>query len=130
MSVTTTANPATQNVLNLLADYELTHSEPPNTANPDPQTATLNPRETPPTETENPDWWPTDYNGIPPHRPINYNLDRESRPWGASGPESVFVMVMLNGVGFVAAVARAWRFTGGQNGLGLKDIKYSIGGER
>ena len=129
MSVTTTANTTTQSVLNLLADYELTHSEPPDIASPDPQTATLNPRDSS-SETDNPDWWPTEYNGIPPHRPINYNLDRESRPWGSNGVETAFVSVMLNGVGFVAAVARTWRFTGGQNGLGLKNIKYSIGGER
>ena len=127
MSVTTTANTTTQTVFRVLQDYELTHSEEPNTEDPNPQTASLNPRDE---ITSNPEYWPTDYNGVPPHRPINYNLDRESRPWGSNGIESTFVSVMLNGVGAVAAVARSWRVTLGTDGLGVKDIKYSIGGER
>lgn len=127
MSVTTTANPVAQSVLRILADYELTHSgdnestdgevKPPNHRSQEAETST-----------ENPDSWPTEYSGIPPHRPINYNLDHESRPWGSNGVETVFVVMMLNGVGLVAAAARSWRLTGGR--LNDKIFRFSIGGER
>ena len=98
MSVTTTANPATQTVFRLLADYELKHSGDEDLA---PQNiGTLNPRPAP--DVQNPEGWTDNYNGVPPYRPINYNLDREQRPWGRPGAETPFVMVMLNGVGVVA----------------------------
>lgn len=99
MSVTTTANTTTQAVLHVLADYELTHSGE------QPQSSTVespNARSAKEEEAENPDWWPNDYNAIPQYRPINYNLDRESRPWAQPGIETAFVWTMLNGVGIVS----------------------------
>ena len=99
MSVTTTANTTTQSVLHLLADYELTHSGDDievNAADPP------NPRSRNEAREQNPDWWPEDYRGIPAHRPIDYNLDRESRPWANPGIETAFVWTMLNGVGIIA----------------------------
>lgn len=94
MSVTTTTTTQSREVLRLLADYELTHTgeedagtEPPQTHQP---------------EVSNPSWWPTDYSGVPPYRPINYNLDREQRPWARPGIETAFAFTMLNGVGVVA----------------------------
>jgi hypothetical protein len=99
MSVTTTANVTTQQILHVLADYELTHSgeeerngivEPPNKRSETEETA------------PNPEWWPEDYHYIPSYRPINYHLDREIRPWAQPGVETAFVWTMLNGVGIVA----------------------------
>ena len=99
MSVTTAANTTTQSVLHLLADYELTHSgEEPTGSVPEPP----NPRSRSEDSDQNPDWWPENYHGIPAHRPINYNLDRESRPWAQPGVETAFVWTMLNGVGIIA----------------------------
>ncbi|KAJ5636960.1 uncharacterized protein N7484_010273 [Penicillium longicatenatum] len=46
----------------------------------------------------NPPRWPTNYRRVPPHRPVNKNLDPAERPNGASIGEWVFVNVMLNGV--------------------------------
>lgn len=97
MSVTTTASTTTQGVIRLLADYDLTHSgDEDGTVD-----ASLNERPTAPTRS-NPSWWPTDQNGIPPYRPIDYNLDREQRPWAGSPAESAFAWTLLNGVGIVS----------------------------
>lgn len=100
MSVTTTANPVAQSVLRVLADYELTHSDHENT---EPENiGTLNPRSQVAETRPNPDGWTDDYNGVPPYRPINYQLDREERPWAQPGIETAFVWTMLNGVGCVS----------------------------
>jgi hypothetical protein len=108
MSVTTTANRTTQSVLHVLADYELTHSgddEKPGVVDaPNARLAEIE-------SVENPSWWPEDYNAIPPYRPINYNLDREIRPWAQSGVETAFVWTMLNGVGIIAVCLRfSWLY--------------------
>jgi hypothetical protein len=143
MSVTTTANTTTQSILHVLADYELTHSgEGQQTSAVEPP----NPRNTNEERAENPEWWPEDYNAIPPYRPINYNLDRESRPWAQPGIETAFVWTMLNGVGVVSVssskfcqlspstpdttqfCSKAWRQTGGR--LNDRIFRFSIGGER
>ena len=49
-------------------------------------------------EGRNPANWPTNYRRVPPHRPVNRNLDLTERPNGASTGEWIFVNVMLNGV--------------------------------
>lgn len=100
MSVTTTANPAAQSVLRALADYELTHSEP-QSRNPE-DVGTLNRRSQSAETKPNPEGWPDDYQGVPAYRPINYELDREQRPWAQPGIETAFVWTMLNGVGCVS----------------------------
>lgn len=100
MSVTTTANPATQTVLQALADYDLTHTGNDQTS--DGTIEAPNPRSRSDEIQQNPDWWLEDYNGVPPYRPINYELDHESRPWARPGIETAFVWTMLNGVGIVA----------------------------
>jgi hypothetical protein len=100
MSVTTTANPTTQTVLHLLADYNLTHSEDhQHSANVESPDFDYD-RQAP--VAQNPDWWPDNYDGIPRYRPINYGLNREERPWANPGIECAFVYVMLNGVGLIA----------------------------
>lgn len=124
MSVTTTANRTTQSILTLLADYELTHSgdeqngviEPPNERSKTEDTR------------QNPEGWRDDYDGVPPYRPINHDLDREQRPWARPGIETAFVWTMLNGVGVVASTSRVWRLTGGR--INDKIFRFSIGGER
>lgn len=103
MSVTTTANPVGQTVLRALADYELTHSgEELNISHSNKPPNSHSAAET----RRNLDCWPTDYEGIPSYRPINYNLDREQRPWARPGAETAFVFVMLNGVGTIAVSQR------------------------
>lgn len=100
MSVTTTANPLAQSVLRVLADYELTHSSHDNLDSD--EIGTLNPRSQAAETRSNPEGWTDDYRGVPPYRPINYQLDREQRPWAQPGIETAFVWVMLNGVGCVS----------------------------
>ncbi|KAJ9653754.1 hypothetical protein H2198_007101 [Neophaeococcomyces mojaviensis] len=124
MSVTTTSNTTTQSVLKVLADYELTHSG----NDTDGTVEAPNPRLVDQETRQNPDWWTRDYNGVPPYRPINYDLDHELRPWARPGIETAFVWTMLNGVGVVAATARLWRNTGGR--LNDTIFRFSIGGER
>lgn len=100
MSVTTTANTTTQSIIHVLADYELTHSgEEQQSLDP---VQPPNPRSEEVEQADNPEWWPDNYDGIPNYRPINYNLDRESRPWARPGVETAFVWTMLNGVGIVS----------------------------
>ena len=97
MSVTTTQNPVTGSVLQVLADYDLHHSGDP-----------AHPREAerpnlrPEPSINNPHWWPSDHNRVPPYRPINRNLDLEQRPDGANAIERTFIFVMLNGCGLNA----------------------------
>ncbi|KAJ5786280.1 uncharacterized protein N7503_011492 [Penicillium pulvis] len=72
MSTTTTQTRAS---VPLLADYELHHSgsqvnEPP-ASSPSQQIS-----------------WPAHYRRIPPHRPINYNLDYDERPAGSNPAET------------------------------------------
>ncbi|ETN42317.1 uncharacterized protein HMPREF1541_01471 [Cyphellophora europaea CBS 101466] len=123
MSVTTTSNVSTQSVIRLLADYELTHSE----GEQAPADTSVNERPRATSES-NPAWWPTDHHGIPPHRPIDYTLDHEQRPWAASPIETAFVMTLLNGVGIVACISKVWRQTGGR--INDNIFRFSIGGER
>lgn len=141
MSVTTTQNPVTGSVLQVLADYDLHHSGDPA----QPREAD-NPNQRPQPAANNPDWWPSNYNRIPPHRPINRNLDLEQRPGGVNIIERTFIFTMLNGCGinavclqraeayklFVTDVtqnaAQLWRTTGGR--LNDKLFYYKIGGEK
>jgi hypothetical protein len=93
MSVTTTANPLTSSVLQVLTDYDLHHSRSPET----PQTAPVPNRRSDPSPS-NPPEWPTNHRAVPPYRPADRNLDREQRPGGMNAAEVVFIFTMLNGV--------------------------------
>ena len=93
MSVTTTAN-RTRAVLQVLDDYEIHHGES------DPgSTAPINSRPDHQTTNEqaNPTDWPTQHRNIPPHKPINRNLDMSARPGGANLAEQIFIATLLNG---------------------------------
>ncbi|KAK3327992.1 hypothetical protein B0T19DRAFT_179623 [Cercophora scortea] len=76
---------------------------------------------------ENPPGWPDDYRQVPPHRPINTQLDFEQRPWGSNGVESAFVFTMFQGVRLKSTLAWLWNTTGGR----FDDMAFrtKIGGE-
>jgi hypothetical protein len=93
MSVTTTANPLTSSVLQVLTDYDLHHSGSPE----NPQAAPT-PNSRPDSSPSNPLDWPTNHRAVPPYRPADRNLDREQRPGGMNAVETVFIFTMLNGV--------------------------------
>ncbi|KAK5657296.1 hypothetical protein OQA88_3358 [Cercophora sp. LCS_1] len=76
---------------------------------------------------ENPPGWETEYRQVPPYRPINTQLDRESRPWGSDSVESVIIFTMFQGVWLKSSVAWLWRVTGGR--LNEKVFTSTIGGE-
>lgn len=95
MSVTTSTNTATQSVLQVLADYDVHHSGNPAEAS---KPAPPNANRAPDTGSVNPPNWDTEHNGVPPYRPINRNLDLDSRPGGANLPEAMFIATLLNGV--------------------------------
>ncbi|KAJ5524317.1 hypothetical protein N7494_010967 [Penicillium frequentans] len=109
MSTTTTQTRAS---VPILADYELHHSgsqvnEPP---------ASLSHIS-----------WPVHYRRIPPHRPINYDLDFDERPTGSNPVESVFVSLTLHGAWLNGSIARLWRKTGGR--INDRVFRYEVGGE-
>ncbi|KAF2158258.1 hypothetical protein K461DRAFT_318225 [Myriangium duriaei CBS 260.36] len=83
-----------------LVDYELHHS-PLAT-----QPSDLLPRTVP---TDRPDGWPSNRRRIPPHRPIQRNLDWAERPAGSHWGETVFIMVMLGGVAINARASACWQ---------------------
>lgn len=95
MSVTTTANPVSHAVLEVLADYDLHHSGNPEHPKP---AADPNVRADTAETTDNPEWWPTDHRRIPPYRPVDVNLDRTQRPDGVNPIEVAFIFTMLRGV--------------------------------
>lgn len=47
---------------------------------------------------QTPPGWESSYRQVPPHRPVNRNLDAESRPWGAHGGQSPVIFAMMHGV--------------------------------
>ncbi|KKY16830.1 hypothetical protein UCRPC4_g05788 [Phaeomoniella chlamydospora] len=122
MSVTTTANPVTGSVLQVLTDYDIHHSGSPEEPRAAPPTNAAAP-----TNAQNPPDWDTEHRAVPPHRPINRELDYEERPGGLNVPEQIFIFTMLNGVGINAAVNTIWRKTGGK--INDKIFRYKIGGE-
>jgi hypothetical protein len=93
MSVTTTANPLTYTLQSTLADYDLHHSDSPDSS----IDQSLNTHPAPPTH-GNPSSWPTEHRRIPEYRPINTELDQSERRVFLSGVEQVFVGVMFTGV--------------------------------
>jgi len=51
-----------------------------------------------PATIENPPNWETEYRDVPPYRPINRQLDRDSRPWGSNAVETPIIVAMMHGV--------------------------------
>ncbi|KAL2847480.1 hypothetical protein BJY01DRAFT_212672 [Aspergillus pseudoustus] len=119
MSTTTTTT--TNNTLSILADYELHHSGSESTSD---QNASS---PSPSASSSQPANWPTNYRRVPPHRPVNRNLDQTERAAGSSVPEYIFIQSMLHGVWLNASVSRLWRFTGGR--INDRIFRYDVGGE-
>ncbi|KAL3457406.1 hypothetical protein BJX64DRAFT_19099 [Aspergillus heterothallicus] len=118
MSTTTTTTTTTNNTLSILADYELHHSG----------SETQNaPSSAVPPFSSQPANWPTNHRRVPPHRPVNRNLDPAERAAGSNVPEYIFIQSMLHGVWLNASVARLWRFTGGR--INDRIFRYDVGGE-
>ena len=46
----------------------------------------------------NPPGWDTEHRQVPPYRPVNTQLDHNSRPWGSNPVESVIIFAMMHGV--------------------------------
>lgn len=46
----------------------------------------------------NPPGWDTEHRQVPPYRPVNTQLDHDSRPWGSNPVESVIIFAMMHGV--------------------------------
>lgn len=98
MSVTTTANPVSASVLQVLTDYDLHHSGDP--ARPrTPQSP--NQRPEPVRQAEDPENWDTEHRRVPPYRPVDPSLLGPERPGGTNPIETAFIYTMLNGVGLV-----------------------------
>ncbi|RDL31059.1 Uncharacterized protein BP5553_09848 [Venustampulla echinocandica] len=125
MSITTSTNTATTNRLEVLADYNLHHSEGQSLSE---QSTVSHPPYADALHQNNPDWWPTDHRRVPDYRPINRNLDRIQRPDGTNMIEMAFIFTMLRGVQLNASVSYLWRYTGAYLNGGL--FRYDIGGEK
>jgi hypothetical protein len=85
---TTTTNVASQPLRTVLADYELHKSEPP----------AASPVRSSPQGTQNPSDWPQDHRRIPPHRPVNRNLDRSQIMVYRNAGEHAFIQTMFFGI--------------------------------
>ncbi len=138
MSVTTTANPITLSLQQTLGDYEVHVTGDSQETRP---VASQNSRRS--NAVANPPSWPRNYHRVPPHRPVNRDLDWSERPLGANPGEKLFLNVMFTGVSSNAVskldnmaylgvddsqgMAQLWGATGGK--VFTKTFKYAIGGE-
>ena len=100
MSVTTTANPVSGAVLQVLTDYDLHHSgepaRPKTPEGPDRRTKSLR------LDAEPPEDWDNAHRRVPVYRPVDSSLRGPERPDGVNAIEKTFIFVMLNGVGLMA----------------------------
>ncbi|KAL3490491.1 hypothetical protein BJX62DRAFT_238127 [Aspergillus germanicus] len=122
-TTTTTTNTTTNNTLSILADYELHHSGSESASSQNAHSFSPSPS----TSSSQPANWPTNHRRVPPHRPVNRNLDRAERAAGSNVPEYIFIQSMLHGVWLNASVSRLWRFTGGR--INDRIFRYDVGGE-
>jgi hypothetical protein len=93
MSVTTTTNARILTTANYLADYDLHHSQPSDSAS-SPAPAPNQHADSP--STGNPPNWETQWNRVPAYRPVQNQLD-EQRNTYTSEIERNFVRVMFGG---------------------------------
>ncbi|KAK6834883.1 hypothetical protein PG990_000306 [Apiospora arundinis] len=147
MSVTTTDNPITSTLADTLQDYEIRLTGAQDLATAQRQLgedAPLLPQEqqqqqgqfptwvpltdhAAPVDVENPADWDTEHRGVPRYRPINYNLNREVRPWGSNPIETAFVLHMFHGVWLTAFTRWAWSKTAGR--FNNTYFRWKVGGE-
>ncbi|KAF6845344.1 hypothetical protein CMUS01_00115 [Colletotrichum musicola] len=122
MSATTTDNPVTTALQqDYLHDYTIRLTGGVEEAYARPS------RDAPRPTVENPPDWYDQHRQVPPHRPVNRNLDLAVRPWGSNGVESGFVFVMLNGCWLQGISNWLWRNTGGK--LNESYWRFKVGGE-
>lgn len=95
MSVTTTANAQTYAGLRILQDYDLHHSEELAHSN---VPVEPNPHPAPEGTGEPVEGWETEWRRIPPHRPINHDLDFEFRNTFTNNAERFFLFNMFGGI--------------------------------
>ena len=100
MSVTTTANPVSGAVLQVLTDYDLHHSGDP--ARPRTPEAPKKRRTSLQTVIDRPEDWDNAHRRVPAYRPVDPSLRGPERPDGVNPIEKTFIFVMLNGVGLMA----------------------------
>ena len=99
MSVTTTANPVSGDVLQALTDYDLHHSGNPEEAK---TPEAPNERSDSSPIVDNPDNWDDEHRRVPPYRPVDPSLRGPERPDGANAIEAAFIFTMLRGVGVIS----------------------------
>ncbi|KAM5384545.1 hypothetical protein ACJZ2D_001290 [Fusarium nematophilum] len=120
MSVTTTRTSTNYSLSPVLSDYELHRSKPPSSssgrASSEAQSITCNPV-----------GWSTDHRRVPPHRPVNTNLDRSQRMTYNNRGEQAFINTMFFGIRVITVFHRAWRATGGR--VSDRVFRYDLGGE-
>lgn len=97
-TTTTTQTVPTYSMGRTLADYDLHHSEP---AAPEPRQAGEEDQDGSTEKHSNPPDWETEYRRVPPHRPVNRNLDIASRSITLNGVETFFVYNMFHGIRIV-----------------------------
>ncbi|KAH6620558.1 hypothetical protein C7974DRAFT_236000 [Boeremia exigua] len=108
----------------VLRDYELTHSpETPATLT-TPLDASLNAHAAP-AAPDAPLGWPTQHRRVPPHRPVNTQLDQGARRVYQNGIERAFIGVMFTGVFLQSTASKVWRNSLG----GVWGVGYKLGGE-
>ncbi|POS76088.1 hypothetical protein DHEL01_v205518 [Diaporthe helianthi] len=124
MSVTTIDNPVTTAVSRaVLQDYDIHLTGDDSVAPPDSDNRPPQPAST----AANPPGWGTEHRGVPPHRPINTQLDVTQRPVGGNPVGDVFVTTMFTGVVINTYVRWLWTNTGGR--INDKIFHYKVGGE-
>ncbi len=97
MSATTTANPVSGAVLNILKDYDIHHGNPENPGTPEPPNSQ---RDTP-KPILNPEHWDNEHRRVPPYKPIDKRKRGPERPDGSNPIEVAFIFLMLNGCGLI-----------------------------
>ncbi|KIW88814.1 uncharacterized protein Z519_10298 [Cladophialophora bantiana CBS 173.52] len=126
MSATMVGTTTRDNIhITVPADYLIYHPDSP--PNPSGDTTSRQPLVSSGSRGNNPPHWPDDRRRIPDYRPVNKNLDQQSRRTYRNVVERAFIANMFRGVSFNAWLAQTWRATGGR--FNSKIFQYKIGGE-
>jgi hypothetical protein len=101
MSVDMAQTRVTYSIARTLADYELHHSQPFRDTT-SLEEAETNSQPLPGNSVEsNPPSWETAWRRVPPHRPVNTELDMISRSTTLNAVETFFIYNMFNGIRLV-----------------------------
>lgn len=99
-STTTTQTVPRYSIARTLADYDLHHSEA-TAETKRTEEGDQNTRSDSTEQGNNPSTWEREYRRVPPHRPVNRELDVASRSITLNGVETFFVYNMFNGIRIV-----------------------------